>query len=163
MLAGLSGSLLSHHFAEHMLAASFQGQLGEASLQSAHANFCRWWREEGSHLGPASTVRAIRERACTPIAAMLGVGPGVSTIGGLWNEDLDALWRNAVRLAIAADVQWCLCTNGHDLRLVDAARTYSRAYLQFDLPRAIADLRTFGVLWGLLRAESFSGRENASR
>src|ERR1700730_15989742 len=110
MLAGLSGSLLSHDFAEHMLAASFQGQLGEASRQSAHANFCRWWREEGSQLGPASTARAIRDRACAPIAAMLGVGPGVSTIAGLWNEDLDALWRNAVRLAIATDAQWCLCT-----------------------------------------------------
>jgi hypothetical protein len=157
MLAGLSGSLLSHDFAEHKLAASFQGQLGEASLQSAHTNFCRWWREEGSNLGPASTVRAIRERACTPIAAMLGVGPDVSTIAGLWNEDLDALWRNAVRLAIADDVRWCLCTNGHDLRLVDATRTYSRAHLQFDLPRAIADLRTFGVLWGLLRGEAFRG------
>src|ERR1700687_2192295 len=109
MLAGLSGSLLSHHFAEHMLAASFQGQLGEASLQSAHTNFCRWWREEGSGLGPASTVRAMRDRHCTQIAPMLGVGPAVSAIAGLWNEALDSLWRNAVRLALAADVQWYLC------------------------------------------------------
>ena len=78
-------------------------------------------------------------------------------IGGLWNESLDSLWRSAVRTAIGAGAQWCLCTNGHELRLVDARRTYSRAYLQFDLARAVDDRRTFFVLWAVLRAEAFVG------
>jgi Eco57I restriction-modification methylase len=165
MLPGLSGSLLSQHFAEHLLADSFRGKLGEASLPSAHRTFARWWREQGAHLGPASSMRAIRDRARIAIADMLGfdsptqdvIGPGVAMVAGLWNEDLDGLWRQAVRTAIATDVHWCLCTNGHHLRLVDAQRTYSRACLDFDLPRAIGDPRTFSVLWGLLRADAFRG------
>jgi hypothetical protein len=163
MLAGLSGSLLSHYFAEQLLAAAFPGRLGEASVQTARGAFSAWWRQEGANLGPASSLRAIRDRACQPLAEMLGfasprrdvIGPGVAMVAGLWNDDLDQLWRHAVRTAIAGDLQWCLCTNGHQLRLVDAQRTYSRDFLEFDLSSVIADPRTFAVLWGLLRADAF--------
>src|SRR5438552_1908119 len=166
MLPGLSGSLLSHYFAEHLLAVTFQGRLGEATLQSAHRAFSQWWHDEGALLGPASSARAIRDRAGARLAAMLGfetpaqeiIGPGVVMIAGLWTEDLDQLWRRAVRAALAAannDVRWCLCTNGRELRLIDAQRTYSRAYAEFDLPQALADPRTFAVLWGVLRADAF--------
>ena len=97
MLPGLSGSLLSHYFAEHLLAVTFQGRLGEATLQSAHRAFSQWWRDEGALLGPASSVRTIRDRAGARLAALLRfespaqeiVGPGVAMIAGLWTEDLD--------------------------------------------------------------------------
>src|ERR1700730_2386345 len=99
MLPGLSGSLLSQHFAEHLLADRFRGRLGEASLPSAHRTFARWWREHGAHLGPASSLRAIRDRARMELAGMLGfdspnqnvIGPGVAMSAALWNEDLDGL------------------------------------------------------------------------
>src|SRR5439155_13521756 len=166
MLPGLSGSLLSHYFAEHLLGVTFQGRLGESVCQSAHRSFTQWWRDEGAMLGPASSVRTIRERAGARLAAMLGfespprevVGPGVAMMAGLWTEDLDQLWRRAVRAALADaenDVRWCLCTNGRQLRLIDAQRTYSRAYTEFDLPQTLADPRTFAVLWGVLRADAF--------
>jgi hypothetical protein len=169
MLPGLGGSLLSQYFAEHLLAERFRGRLGEASLPSAQRTFARWWREHGVHLGPTSGLRAIRDRACIALAEMLGfdsprqevIGPDVLMIAGLWNEELDGLWRQAIRTAIAADVHWCFCTNGHRLRLVDAQRSYSRAYVEFDLPRAIGDPRTFSALWGLLRADAF--RETPQR
>src|SRR5207244_3519855 len=106
--------------------------------QRAHRQLVIWWRQEIRALGPASSVRAIRDRAVAPVAALLGfdasrgraIAPGVSLIVGLWTDDLDMLWRSAVRTAIEERTAWCLCANGHQLRLVDARRTYSRAYLQ---------------------------------
>src|SRR6266481_6437867 len=108
MLPGLSGSLLSHYFAEHLLGVTFQGRLGEAASQSVHRAFAQWWRDEGALLGPASSLRTIRDRASARIAAMLGfespaqevIGPGVAMIAGLWTDDLDQLWRGAVRAAL---------------------------------------------------------------
>src|SRR2546422_11171037 len=105
MLPGLSGSLLSHYFAEHLLRVTFQGRLGEAASQSAHRAFSQWWRDEGALLGPASSLRTIRDRAGARLAAMLGfdspaqeiIGPGVAMIAGLWTADPDRLWRRAAR------------------------------------------------------------------
>jgi N-6 DNA Methylase/Eco57I restriction-modification methylase len=169
MLPGLSGALLSHSFREHLLTISFKGELGEASAPAAQARYTSWWRTDGAHLGPASSLRAIREGACMPLADILGfdphngtvIGPDVSFTSGGWNDNLDALWRSAVRTAIGAETRWCLCTNGHQLRLVDAQRTYSRAYLQVDLERAADDPRVFAVLWGLFRAEAFRRGDTA--
>ena len=53
------------------------------------------------------------------------------------------------------DAPWVFCTNGHEWRLVDTQRTYSRAYLQFDLQQTIQHLPTFGVFWGVFREEAF--------
>ena len=168
MLPGLTGSLLSHYFAEHLLASAFAGQLGEDSCQSAHRQFAIWWRRESRTLGPASSVRAIFDQAVAPVAGILGfttsrdrpIAPGVSLVAGLWTDDLDALWRSAIRTAIDQRTEWCLCANGHQLRLVDARRTYSRAYVQFDLERAAEDPRTFAVLWGVLRHAMFRAPPN---
>jgi hypothetical protein len=166
MLPGLTGSLLSHYFAEHLLASTFSGQLGEETCRPAHRQFSLWWRRESRWLGPASSVRAIHDHAVAPVAEMLGfniqrassdrpIAPGVSLVVGLWTDDLDTLWRSAIRTAIDQRAEWCLCANGHQLRLVDATRTYARAYVQFDLERAAEDPRTFAVLWGLLRHAMF--------
>ena len=168
MLTGLSGGLLSHYFAERLIAADFAGQLGEASAPQAHTQLKRWWREQGSQLGPASSLRAVSDRAVLPLAEILGFevqrdsvlsggGTRVALLVGLWNDSLDSLWRNAVRAGIGVRSPWCLCTNGHELRLVDAERTYSRAYVQFDLERVVDDPQAFAVLWGMLRADAFHG------
>ena len=76
-------------------------------------------------------------------------------LAGHWTSSLDSLWRDAVRSGIRLETSWTLCTNGHQLRLVDARRTYSRAHVQFDLQPAIDHLPTFQVLWGVLRAGAF--------
>src|SRR6187549_498269 len=141
MLPGLTGSLLSHYFAEHLLASAFSGELGEDTCRPAHRQFALWWKLEGQSLGPASSARTILEKAVSPLMGLLGfdpwrdcvIAPGVSLGVGLWTDDLDALWRSAVRSAIDQRANWCLCANGHQLRLVDVTRSYSRAYLQFDL------------------------------
>ena len=163
MLPGLTGSLLSHYFAEHLLASAFAGQLGEESCPSAHRQFALLWRRESRTLGPASSARAILDNAVAPLASILGfdagrdgaLAPNVSLLVGLWTDDLDTLWRAAIRAAIDRHAEWCLCANGHQLRLVDATRTYSRAYLQFELEKAAEDPRTFATLWGVLRRPMF--------
>src|SRR5689334_22164559 len=134
MLAGLSGTLLSHYFAERLLSLEYAGSLGESSAPAAFRQFRRWWRERASQLGPASSIRAIREQAVVPLVEILGFcvagtnvisfeGQRVGLLVGLWTDTLDALWRTTVRAGMAASAPWCLCCNGHQIRLVDAART----------------------------------------
>ncbi|HEY0284540.1 MAG TPA: N-6 DNA methylase, partial [Vicinamibacterales bacterium] len=175
MLAGLSGSLVSHYFAERILRQEFSGRLGEASLEVAGRSFARWWQIQASRLGPASSIRSIWETGAIPLVELLGfsvppaIGDGadsrhalligssgrVALVAATWNISLDHLWRDAARRGIGLDAAWVLCTNGRELRLVDTQRTYSRAYLQFDLQRTAGHPLTFAVLWGVLRADAF--------
>ncbi|MEO5741779.1 MAG: N-6 DNA methylase, partial [Vicinamibacterales bacterium] len=175
MLAGLSGSLVSHYFAERILQQEFSGRLGEASRAVAERSFARWWQTQASQLGPASSIRSVWDMAAAPLAELLGfsarpsVGDGPDTrhtlliaancrialVAATWSVSLDTLWRDAARRGIGLDAAWVLCTNGRELRLVDTQRTYSRAYLQFDLPRTVNHPPTFAVLWSVLREEAF--------
>src|SRR5436190_23221851 len=108
MPAGISGSLVSSYFTEHLLARDFRGRVGEATRAAANRRFAAWWRSDGAALGPASSSRAIWDRACVPLAELLGfhpqldgsMGSGVTMLAGLWTDDLDALWRAAVRRAV---------------------------------------------------------------
>lgn len=183
MLNGLSGSLLSHYFAERLLHVSFAGQLGEAVSRQAQKRLARWWTDQGSQLGPASSVRAIWDQGAVPLAEILGftvrqseirstdircalltsANSRVAFLVGHWSDSLDTLWRKAVRTGIGFQASWCLCTNGRELRLVDTERTYSRAYLQLDLEQAIADPRTFPVFWGVMRADAFLAPQRSCR
>lgn len=175
MLPGLSGSLVSHYFAERILSEEFHGRLGDASIAGAHKAFVRWWHADASQLGAASSIRSIWDVAAAPLVEMLGFaarppyGDGadvrhallistnsrIALVVSTWTISLDNLWRDAARRGIGLDAAWVLCTNGRELRLVDTQRTYSRAYLQFDLQRAADHPPTFAVLWGLLREEAF--------
>ena len=181
MLIGLSGSLLSHHYAGRFLHADFGGHLGEHSATEAYRRFRRWWAEAGCQLGPASSVRLIWNAAAAAVAEQLGFTVGarveaseqtqaalltapnvrVVLLAGSWTMPLDSLWRNAVRSGIDLDAPWSLCTNGRQLRLVDAHRTYSRAHLEFDLQRAAENAATFQIFWGVLRAEAFDADQES--
>jgi hypothetical protein len=175
MLAGLSGSLVSHYFAEQILQREFCGRLGHASLAAAERSFTRWWHTQASQLGPASSIRSVWDLGAAPLVELLGFsapptvgdGPGtrhalltdssgrIALVVATWNVSLDNLWRDAARRGIGLDAAWVLCTNGRELRLVDTQRTYSRAYLQFDLQRTAEHLPTFAVMWGVVREEAF--------
>ena len=178
MLTGLSGSLLSHHFAERHLHLEFAGRLGERSASEAHRQFRHWWSAHASQLGPASSLRSIWNAAAIPLAEQLGFAVAVlddhddtrralltsgdariGLVAGHWTLSLDNLWREAVRNGIGLETSWSLCTNGHQLRLVDTQRTYSRAFVEFDLEQTIENAETFHLFWGLLHARAFeSGR-----
>ena len=175
MLTGLSGSLVTRYFAERLLSQEFAGRLGDATLTTAERTFARWWQTQASQLGPASSSRSIWDVAAAPLVELLGFtahAPGVDDAGFRFaplfpfdsgvvliaataDVSLDNLWRDVARRGIALDARWVLCTNARDLRLVDTQRTYSRAYLQFDLGRTAHHLPTFTVLWALLREEAF--------
>jgi hypothetical protein len=180
MLNGLSGSLLSHDFVEHILYVDFAGRLGEDSFPQAHTRLVGWWREHASQLGPASSIRSLWDQAAAPLAEILGftlhradgsgdgtrvallTPAGVALFVGEWKDSPETLWRSAVRAGIGLRASWCLCTNGHELSLVDTQRTYSRASVQFDMARAIEDPRTLRVFWGVMRAEAFRVQQNAA-
>ena len=176
MLTGLSGSLVTRYFAERLLPLQFAGRLGETTLVTAESTFVRWWQTHASQLGPASSSRSIWDLAAAPLAELLGfdtpaaqpvadsgirsaslmpVDRGVALIAATGDVSLDNLWRDVARRGIALDARWVLCTNGRELRLVDTERTYSRAYLQFDLERTAHHAPTFAVLWALLREAAF--------
>src|SRR5688500_1570360 len=182
MLAGLTGSLVSHYFAERILQQEFAGRLGNASLAVAARGFTDWWHAQASQLGPASSIRSIWDLAAAPLAELLGfaapssshdqgdvrhalltpAGGGVALVAATWDVSLDGLWRDATRRGIRLDAAWVLCTNGRELRLLDTHRTYSRAYLQFDLQRTADHPRTFAVLWSVLREDSFQPKADGS-
>src|SRR5688572_8753888 len=189
MLPGLSGSLVSHYFAEEILQAEFSGRLGEDSRAAAERSFARWWQTQASQLGPASSIRSIWDVAAAPLVELLGFtvglptgegsdvrharispaqaghygkGRGVALVAATWNLSLDNLWRDAARLGIGLDTTWVLCTNGRELRLVDTQRTYSRAHLQFDLQQTANHHATFTVFWGAMRAAAFRSGADAS-
>src|SRR5688572_20262032 len=189
MLPGLSGSLVSHYFAERILQAEFSGRLGEDSRAAAERSFARWWQTQASQLGPASSIRAIWDLAAAPLVELLGftaglptgessdvrhalISPaqaghygedrGVALVAATWDASLDNLWRDAARLGIGLDTTWVLCTNGRELRLIDTQRTYSRAHLQFDLQQTANHQTTFAVFWGAMRAAAFRSGADAS-
>ena len=175
MLNGLSGTLLSHHFIERVIRVDFAGQLGESSFVHGRTQMRDWWNHHGSQLGPASSVRAIWN-ATAALTALLGfsIEPptcdrdacrALATIGdtrvalivGHWTLALDSIWREAVRHGIEVDAPWSVCANGHQMRLVDTQRTYSRAHLQFDLGLTITNPATLAIFWAVLRAPAFEG------
>ena len=180
MLPGLSGSLVSHYYAERILQEEFSDRLGEDSRAAAERSFIRWWHTQASQLGPAASIRSIWDLAAAPLVELLGFtaapptgeGPvrhaplissgGVALVAATWSHSLDTLWRDAARRGIGLDAAWVLCTNGRELRLVDTQRTYSRAYLQFDLQQTANHQTTFAVFWAVMRASAFRSGADAS-
>ena len=180
-MRGLSGSLFSQQFLQEQLASALAGELGETEREPARRR-ARSVLSGLSELGPASSVRAVFDLAAGPLVSLLGfhaagvdalpsghltsgLGPssgiGRSDVSIIllvapWGAPLESAWRGAVTAGIAAGAAWALCHNGRDLRIVDARRTFSRRYLEFNLDLVLRDADAFGVLWGLLRAEAFT-------
>ena len=72
MIEGVSGPLVSHHYAEHLLGTAFAGRLGERSRDQARRRIRAWWRRDASCLGPASSLRAVFDLGAAPLVGMLG-------------------------------------------------------------------------------------------
>ncbi|HEY1307129.1 MAG TPA: N-6 DNA methylase [Vicinamibacterales bacterium] len=137
----------------------------------------RWAVRLEASLGTTASVRAIADVALMPLLDLLGL-TGVEridsehtcalrlTAGGSaclsaltigWGEPIDRVWRSAVTDAIGSDARWCLCCNGQVLRLVDARRTWSREYLEFDLAQLGHERESQAVFWALLHAGALTG------
>jgi len=131
-----------------------------------------------STLGSASSVRAITEVALLPVLDLLGLTVvrrldeegisciaftagghyGLTAIAAGWAEPLERVWRTSIMGAIAADARWCLCCNGQALRLIDARRTWSREYLEFDLTMLGHEAEAQWVLWAIAHERAFLGQ-----
>jgi len=174
MIPGVRGRLVTASFARDVLPTL----PGFADVPLHVSTQLRTWgaRLEAT-LGPASSVRAITDVAVVPLLELLGFerdgrnesatssalrlnaggGTQVSGVVTAWSTPLDGGWRSAVSSAIRTDARWCLCCNGRTLRLVDARRTWSRAYLEFDLVELGHERDAQTVLWALVRADAMTG------
>jgi hypothetical protein len=172
-MIGVRGRLVSESFVEQVLPTLPAFRRPSASVIAA---LDRWSERCEAGLGPASSVRAIADVCVLPLLRLLGLdvtrredaaaqcrletafagtrGPVV--IVTTWNEPLGRAWRDAVLHSIVADASWCLCCNGHALRLVDARRTWSREYLEFDLTTAAGDGAAVALLWTVARADAIA-------
>ncbi len=171
MSAGMRGRLISTAFAR----AALHTLPGATAPPPAAIRALEVWSDRrDAVLGPASSVRAITDAAVMPLLALLGFdvsgrvddrcrttltascssGAVVPVLIVPWGERLERAWRSLVLGGARIDARWCFCCNGTTLRLVDAHRTWSRHYLEFDLALVSSDALTLRVLWSLMRAEA---------
>jgi len=173
MIAGVRGRLITASFVETEL----QAPTGDCGPPRDAVHAIEEWsaRREGS-FGPASSVRSIADGIAVPLLAILGFSISrrvdrrecalletglrgrplvpVTVLG--WDEPLDGAWRGSILDAVSADERWSFIVNGTSLRIVDAHRTWSRHYLEFDLALLAHDAGTFALLWHIARAESLA-------
>jgi len=175
MIAGVRGRLISATFAEtelHTLPGA-----AEPPATIVHA-LDAWSDRRESTLGPASSVRSIADAGVIPLLKILGfdigrriddgtrtvleaLGPSGTSVPVAivqWQEPLDRGWRALVLEGVRTDARWCGCCNGAALRIVDAHRTWSRHYLEFDLALLSREAPARMVFWSLIRAEALAAR-----
>ena len=72
MIAGLSGSLLSHEALERRIPEILGGQLGESECRVVHARMRAWHVPLRAQIGPAASARTCFDRLGAPLFAQLG-------------------------------------------------------------------------------------------
>ena len=169
MIPGLSGSLLSH---DALVAAGCTSGGDESAV--ARRALARRLSIVARSAGPAWSARQVFDEIALPVCATLGFEavpttarrgvvhaqllsggrPVAMAIALGWGQDPATGWRESVRMGIAAAVRWCFCFNGPTLRIVDATRTHSRRYADWDLSQLPDEPDTFAVAWRLLHASS---------
>ena len=175
MMAGVSGTLVSGHYAEHLLGAAFAGQLGERTRDRARRRVHAWWRRAGSSLGPASPLRSMFDLGAAPLMDVLGFSarhPRETARGALlcgeaasaslavplilapWGSRFDLLWGDVAREGARLDSPWAFCFNGTALRLCDSRNTFARSHLEFEFDALFDHPAAMTLFWGLLRSEA---------
>ncbi|MGH9309284.1 MAG: Eco57I restriction-modification methylase domain-containing protein [Vicinamibacterales bacterium] len=169
MIAGLSGSLLSHDALEQALGGMGRGV--SIPLPAPGGDRLRMWHASiRSRLGPTAAARTVFDLVAEPLVRALGfeviplTGAG-GTVDGLlhvggaplaalivtaWGQTPAGVWRHAVHRGLAHGFRWSLCVTGTAVRILDVERTYARRYAEFDLAIALEDERSRRVLCGLL-------------
>jgi hypothetical protein len=137
-----------------------------------------WGRIEAG-VGPASSIRAVADVVAIPLIKTLGLSvagrdeadglcrlrtdaggrPGPPVVTLPWAAALDSSWRAAVTFAASQDSRWTFCVNGPSLRIVDARRTWTRSYLEFDLAVAAVDPEPAWLLWAFARGAAITADE----
>src|SRR5688500_309069 len=173
MIRGVAGRLVTASFAREVL----PGLPGAAPIPlESSRELASWARRSEGAIGPASSVRLIADAVLVPLLRVLGFavvsrsdtaaesllqvgcgnGANVVALAVGWNEPLTRTWRTAIFHTITADSAWCFCCNGTALRIVDARRTWSREFLEFDLAALGEDVEAQALLWSVGRAEAMA-------
>jgi hypothetical protein len=175
MPALIRGRLISSSFAADVL-PSLPSFVAPPAAVRRRMERCA--EQIGERLGPAASARMVAELAVLPMLAILELVPsaredapsicrvhtacnadsGPLVVITAYGDSLDRAWRSVVHSAIANDAWWCLCCNGQHVRVVDARRTWSRAYLEFDLAATLEDDDGQALVWSLLRGEALIRR-----
>jgi len=174
MIAGVRGRLITGAFATTELPAIAGASAPpRETLRELHA----WSIRREAAFGPASGVRAIADGIAIPLLKILGFTisrrhddqgcarleagwrgrPLLAVAVAGWDEPLDRIWRHSILDAVRVDERWAFVFNGSSLRIVDAHRTWSRQYLEFDLALLSHEQGgAFAVLWQVGRAEALA-------
>ncbi len=178
VITGCSGDLISHAFIEQELlpAAAADAQLGRFEREVS-----RWWRHVLRSLGPASSARTVHDVAVAPLLQLLGhdrpaMGPHALGVCGSipasnvvvltlpWQSPLRSGRRAATLAGIAAGAEWAIVSNGHTLRVIDCARSWTRQGIEFEFERVTSSPAAMAALWLLCHRQSIAGRgESALR
>jgi Eco57I restriction-modification methylase len=173
MIAGVRGRLITASFAATELPTIPENSVpARDTLRALH----EWATRRETTFGPASGVRAVADGIAIPLLKILGFTilrrqddqgyarleaglrgmPLVPVIVAGWDDPLDGIWRHSILDAVRADERWGFAFNGTALRIVDAHRTWSRHYLEFDFALLAQDEGAFALLWRVARAESLA-------
>ena len=178
MIAGLSGSLLSHDALEQVVRHPRQG-LELAPHGSPGAPLRVWHADIRSRLGPSSGPRRVFDLLAEPLARALGFGvvplsgtetvdallqagdtPAAAMIATSWGQAQGGMWRHAVHRGLALGVRWSLCLNGPSVRVVDVDRVHARRYARVRSHAGARARRDVCRLLGLLHAAALApGRD----
>ena len=175
MIAGMSGSLLSHDALDELwhrpdpAVVTFTTERAHRPLRSWHAGI-------RARLGPTASARTIFDAVAEPLLRSLGftisiVQSGSQTVDALltssarpvaaliaapWVVPLRSLWRQAVRAGLAHRVRWTVCVNGSAIAVFDVRRAYARRWAEFEMELSLEVEKSFGVLCTLLEARALS-------
>ena len=133
----------------------------------------RWWQLASRSLGPASSPRAIFDAAVVPLLELLGhdcpaaapvadgliasLPPGSVLVTIPWSEPTSHAWRRAVGSGLASQARWAIICNGRSLRIVDCARSWTRAAIEFDFDTLMTGPKGIAALWAVARAAALQG------
>ncbi|CAN5858744.1 hypothetical protein BH24ACI4_BH24ACI4_10730 [soil metagenome] len=175
MIAGLSGSLLSHDALSRLLRSADPTDLPREGTTEARRALRTWFLSLRDRMGPSWGPRHVYDLVAEPLTRALGftsipLGATGTTLDAIlhagahpaavvivtgWNEPADVVWRHAVHLGLAHEARWSLCMNGPALRVFDVHRAYTRRHIEFDIGVTLDHEETFRILWGLLHASAF--------
>lgn len=176
MIAGLSGSLLSHDAVDRLVRPGPNALLAREDARAARQALRSWHGAVKDVLGPSCGARRVFDLVAEPLASSLGftvvpVGGGPGTIDALlqvrgvgaaaliataWGQPGGVAWRHAIHRGLAHESRWCLCVNGPAVRVIDVERAYARRHAEFDIALVLEDEQSFSVFWGLLHSSAFA-------
>ena len=174
MIAGFSGGLISHAYLEERVLPAIDG----AQMAAFERPLMRWWQLVSRSLGPASSPRAIFDVAVVPLLELLGhdrpaaapavdgliapLPPGSLLITIPWSEQTSHAWRRAVGRGLASQARWVVICNGRSVRIVDCARSWTRAAIEFDFDTLMSGPKGIAALWAVARGSALNGTAKPS-